>query len=184
MQDDTDTKTLDGTVFALTNAIVGLGPGPLARLRRMDVSGPGEGDFWKLAVRCKLSRPARWLHPVRLMALLTPRGSPDPTKRLHDRKTPFGQALATEDLLFPERTQAYPEIRLMRFLALPKDRRGEALERMVRWLATKGHSGVDCTDICALLFVRAQWPAQRLAETYYCKLDRTTPVDENEENTL
>ena len=175
MQDDTDTNTLDGIVFPLTNAIVGLGPGPLARLRRMDVSGPGEAGFWKLVAAHELSRPALWVHPVRLMALLTPRGSPDPTKRLHDRKTPLGRALATA---------GYPEIRLMRFLALPKDRRGEALERMVRWLATKGHSGVDCTDICALFFVRAQWPAQRLAETYYRELARTTPVDENEDNNL
>ena len=174
MQDDNDSKSLGATGFALASSIVRLEPGPLARLRRMDVSGPGEGDFWKLAVKHNLSPPERWLLPVHLMALLTPKGSPSSNKPLHDSRTPFGKALAES---------GYPEIRLMRFLSLPSDRRGGALERMSRWIASGGHFGVDCRDICYLHFVSGPRPLRHLAETYYQALDCTAAeVDNGKEN--
>lgn len=155
--------SLRETVWQLAQALVRLDTGPLARLRRMDVDGPGEGDFWKLASALDLKCPEDWLVPVRLMALITPKGQPGEGKRLHEPKTALGAALADAK---------YPERRLNQFLALPHDRRAEALERMVRWMAAKGHNGVNCTDICALLFSDGPEPARRLAETYYRTLDK------------
>jgi CRISPR system Cascade subunit CasB len=177
MLNETQSRPLANTVFNLAKSIVILPPGPLARLRRMDIDGPGEGDFWKLAVEHDLKPPEHWLTPIRLMALLTPKGAPSGSKKLHDSKTPLGKALAYSK---------YPETRLLRFLATPVDRRGEPLERMVRWLATKGHDGVNCTDVCALLFKQSPVPARRLAETYYNTLAQETAKkdQENKDSTL
>jgi CRISPR system Cascade subunit CasB len=156
-------RTLGEAVSRLAGSMVKLDPGPLARLRRMDPAGPGEGDFWRLAVQHELRTDDKGLLFVRLLALLTPKGDPGAHKKLHDRDRPLGAALCEA---------GYPETRLLDFLALPEERRGEALERMARWLAAKGHGGVDCVHIARLLFFDSARDARHLAETYYRAQDK------------
>lgn len=156
-------RTLGEAVSRLAGSMVKLDPGPLARLRRMDPAGPGEGDFWRLAVQHELRTDDKGLLFVRLLALLTPKGDPGAHKKLHDRDRPLGAALCEA---------GYPETRLLDFLALPEERRGEALERMARWLAAKGHGGVNCVDIARLLFSEDVRNTRRLAETYYRAHDK------------
>lgn len=156
------------TLFALAQDMTKLDPGPLARLRRMTPGGPGEGTFWVLALRHGLRQDGVGMTFVRLLALLTPKGAADQRKLLHDGKRPLGKVLAGA---------GYPEMRLLRFLSLPFEARGDSLERMIRWLAAKGHEGVDTVDIALLLFSPDVRPARRLAKTYYDAL-RTSQKDD------
>jgi CRISPR system Cascade subunit CasB len=157
MQHEGNSDRLEDAVFRLASAVVKLQPGPLARLRRMEHEGPGEGDFWQLAVEHNLRAETTYLALVRLLALLTPKGGPG-GKRLHDRGTAFGAALASSN---------YPERRLLRFLSLPREKRADALETMVRWLAAKGHDGVNCADLYQLLLSPDVKHDRRLAHTYF-----------------
>lgn len=163
MPPDDHTQTLGEMVFQLARSVVQLDPGQLARLRRMDPEGPGEGEFWQLAVEHGLRTDSKGLLFARLLALLTPKGEPGPHKKLHDRERPLGTVLFEA---------GYPERRLLAFLALPAGKRGEALERMARWLAANGHDGVNCADIARLLFSDDVRDARRLAETYYRAQDK------------
>lgn len=166
-------QTPGDRVFQLAQSMVKLDSGQLARLRRMDPEGPGEGDFWRLAVQHDLRTDSKSLLFVRILALLTPKGDPDGHKMLHDRSKPLGAALFEA---------GYPETRLLNFLALPHAKRGEALERMARWLAAKGHNGVNCTDIARLLFSDDVSHGRRLAETYYRAKDKEqSQTDSNED---
>lgn len=173
MPPEENKQTLGETVFQLAQNMVKLDPGQLARLRRMDPDGPGEGDFWRLAVRQDLHTDSKSLLLVRLLALLTPKGDPDSPKKLHDRNKPLGEALCDA---------GYPETRLLNFLALPYSMRGEALERMARWLAAKGHNGVNCTDIACLLFSDEVSHSRRLAETYYRAKDKAQSQTDSKED--
>lgn len=174
MPPDDEKQKLSEVIFKLSQRMARLDPGSLARLRRMDPEGPGETEFWKLALDCDLGTDARHQMLVRLLALLTPRGDPGIHKKLHDRSRALGTVLAETK---------FPETRLMRFLALPFGRRGEALERMVRWLAQKGHDGVNCTDIAALLLSDDDRAARRLAETHYRAVDRLNTTDNEDSAT-
>ncbi|MFM8541845.1 MAG: hypothetical protein ACKOAM_01050 [Chakrabartia sp.] len=165
-----DQPKLSEIIPHLTQRMVRLEPGSLARLRRMDPEGPGEAEFWKLAIECGLGTSNRHQRLVQLLGLLTPKGEPQKNaKTLHDGSKPFGKVLAKTD---------YPEMRLMRFLALPFEQRDGALERMIRWVAAKGHDGVNCTDIAMLLLSANDGPPRKLAETYY----RQKYVQENKED--
>ncbi|MFC4624630.1 hypothetical protein ACFO1V_05235 [Daeguia caeni] len=173
MPPEENRQTPGDRVFQLAQSMVKLDPGQLARLRRMDPEGPGEGDFWRLAVQHDLRTDSKSLLFVRILALLTPKGDPDGHKMLHDRSKPLGAALFEA---------GYPETRLLNFLALPHAKRGEALERMARWLAAKGHNGVNCTDIARLLFSDDVSHSRRLAETYYRAKDKAqSQTDSNED---
>lgn len=163
MPPDDDKPALGDAICQLSQRLAKLDPGSLARLRRMDPKGPGEAAFWKLAIDSKLKTDGRYQILVRLMALLTPKGDPRLPKKLHDSTQAFGAALAEA---------GYPETRLMRFLALPFAQRAEALERMARWLAQKGHAGLSCTDIESLLISDDEKPARKLAESYYRTKDK------------
>lgn len=151
-------------IEALAQDMARLGLGPLAKLRRMDTEGPGPADFWRLSIAHGLPDDATSLVVVRYLALLTPKGALG-NKRLHDRATPLGAALGQT---------GYPEARMLRFLALSRAQRASQLGPMVLWLAAKGHSGIDCRDIDALLRNDGVGPARRLARTYFENLPRKT----------
>jgi hypothetical protein len=156
---DDERPDLGEMIFRLAQDMVKLEPGSLARLRRMVPDGAGEGDFWVLAAdHPGLRTDTAGMMLVRLLALLTPKGRPDSGKKLHHGQHAFGAALAEA---------AYPETRLLRFLALPFEARGHALEGMVRWIAAKGHEGLNATDIACLLFSPDVKHARRLAQTYF-----------------
>lgn len=165
--------SLAASIARLAAGVVALRPGPLAELRRMEVGGAGTGAFWRLMVENGLDGSEHWLHFLRLLALLTPRGEPGPHKHLHNPKRAFGAALADS---------GYPEPRLLRFLALPLEARATALERMVRWLATNDSGpGIDCLELFLLLRSDKVQHRRKLAEQYYRAADRSAKAQETQE---
>lgn len=177
MPPDDNASGLGEAIARASAFLLKLDPGPLARLRRMDVNGPGETDFWQLAGACGFLgevRGDKWLRLVKIMATLTPKGDPANRGRLHEPARAFGASLC--DGGQPDWSGERPffsEARLARFLSLPFDRRGEALEGMARMLAASRdpNSGVNCLDIACLLFFGDAKHTRRLASTYYCRLD-------------
>lgn len=177
MPDATETRGEGfGTMVSrLAGEMMKLDPGALARLRRMDVDGPGELEFWKLATAFDLRGDEAGLRFIRILALLAPKGEIAHRVLFHNFKRPLGQALANAGL---------SEARLARFIALPFERREEALESLARFLVSAGETanGVDCADIGRLLFFDDARPVRRLAATYYDAFDRLA-ADQQKENT-
>lgn len=164
--------SLASTVAKLATAMLRLDPGALARLRRMDVAGPGEPEFWKLAVDCGLKGETRDMRLVRLLAQLAPKGATDTRAPFHQ----YGNAHALGRVL---QQAGLSEARLARFITLPQDKRADALERLVRFLAASGAStaGIDCTDIARLVWFDNPKDLRKLAETYYRGLDAAAITD-------
>ncbi|SIR19017.1 hypothetical protein SAMN05880582_107181 [Rhizobium sp. RU20A] len=153
------------TTAALVGALMRLDPGSVARLRRMDPLGPGEIAFWQLATEKQhpVSGDARGIQFVKILALLTPRGEVRSRAPFHRLDQPLGKVLAEA---------GFSEKRLASFMALPFDWRGEALERIARFLFANMSNGVNCDDIRNLLLIDDVWPLRRLANTYYDAFDR------------
>jgi CRISPR system Cascade subunit CasB len=145
----------------LAVALAQLDPGELARLRRMDVDGPGEATFWALAAQFDLPGDrALWLLPVKLMALLTAKGDPRAGKRpAHEGKRALGTALADA---------GFSETRLLRLMERAPEARADAMERTVRFLAARGSGeGVNCREVFWLLHSDAPGPLRQLADRYF-----------------
>lgn len=159
----TEVSSLGSKVSSLAAKILELDPGALARLRRMDVSGPGELEFWKLITAADLPGNSKTLRLVKILATLAPRGEPAKRRSFHDFERPLGAALCDAGL---------SEARLARFIALPVQQRGEALERWARFLAAQNTDALNCADFAYLLFSSDVRPVRRLAEAYYRQHDR------------
>ncbi|MEW5421167.1 hypothetical protein [Amorphus sp. 3PC139-8] len=174
----------DDIGFHLSRALLELGTGPLAELRRMDVNGVGPPAYWHVAHELKLGNEAadpRWMQIVKILAILTPKGRRLSSDRLHERKRPLGRMLCDggDPQWRPPQVEEpdgiISQVRLARFLALPADQVAPGLERLTRVLArTKPRSnGVDCTEIVRLLLDPANPERKRrLAADYYARLDR------------
>lgn len=166
----------------LSNHLLRLDPGALAELRRMEASGPGTPAFWRLAKECGFldANPAHWMPLVRILAILTPKGQKLAQDRLHDSDRPFGRALCdggSRD--WAQGGGGRPllsERRLARILALSREQRGPALERLARMLAARRDRtiGIDCVPIANLLLLpdaAATFTLRALARDYYGRLD-------------
>jgi hypothetical protein len=164
MKSQPDQPALDERIFKLALDIARLDSGALARLRRMRSDGPGTAEFWKLALEHGVRTDVAGLRFMALLALLTPKGEPG-GKRLHNGRNAWGKALAGS---------GYPETRLLRFLSTPFAYRADALEAMARWLAAKGHDGVNCVDLACLLWFDDIEHERRLARSYFTELKKTT----------
>lgn len=183
--------TLEETIESISTKLLGLDPGPLAELRRMDPDGPGTSIFWRMVAQYGLrdSELSDWKQIIRMMALLTPCGRRGADVRLHDRRQHLGTVLCdggtpTWPLPGPEPKPVYSETRLARFLATPAAQRGEALERMARLLARSRSPqiGVNCTEVAHLLLRQEDaYPLQDLAKHYYARLDRAAYQTKQEE---
>lgn len=165
----TQDNDLKSAVAGLVGAMVKLDPGQLARLRRMDIDGPGALEFWQLAANEPFRLPGNstGMRFVRILALLAPRGEVTARAPFHRLGEPLGKVLAAAE---------FSEKRLASFMALPFARRGEALEGIARFISRKMENGVNCVDIRQLLFVDDVWPLRRLANTYYIASDRIAAV--------
>jgi CRISPR system Cascade subunit CasB len=174
MRSENDTPSLGATVACLSAALLKLDSGAIARLRHMNIDGPGELDFWNLAVKCSLRTNEAGMRFVKIMAMLVPAGEPGQRGVLHSFKHPLGETLCDTGI---------SETRLARFLALPFQSRGPALERMAKWIAARRDpgNGIDCADIACLLFSDDVKYLRKLAETYYRRLD-TKRIDTQEES--
>ena len=157
-------------------------PGDLAELRRM---APGNLApwFWRLANRRPATigyREGDWMHVIRILAILTPRGDPETRPRLHQSSRGLGAVLCDGgDHAWPEPAQtqprpAYSELRFARLLASKGTQRPVLLTRAARSLARsmRPGSGVDVREIAfAILHPDSTEVNNRLARSYYARLD-------------
>lgn len=173
--------SLDETIEAVSLRLLGLAPGPLAELRRMEPDGCGTPIFWRLAAELgfRADQTKEWMQVVRILAILTPKSRLSPTVRLHDRFQKLGRVFCDGgDQTWPSDPKnprpALSESRFARLLATPAAQRGEAIERIARILArTRAPEvGINCTDIARLLLqTDDSLPLQNLARDYYRRLD-------------
>ena len=157
---------LSKTIPKMCSEIALLDPGSLARLRRMDPLGPGEAEFWKLAVSHHYRTDQVGIMLIKLLAILTPKGQPG-KKVLHIPQMPLGKLLARIENSRP----LLSETRLLRFIALPFEKRPEALERICFLIAAKGHDGLDCVGLAKLLFYPEVNHTRILARAYFSSLN-------------
>jgi CRISPR system Cascade subunit CasB len=175
--------SLDETMEAVSQRLLGLDPGPLAELRRMEPDDVGTPIFWRLTAELGFSEAqcGAWMQILRILAILTPKGRRlSPAVRLHDRSRQLGRALCDGgNPAWPSEPQkprpVLSEERLARLLVTPAAQRGEAIERIARMLARSRtpESGINCTEIARLLLQpNDPVPLQKIARDYYAQLDR------------
>ncbi|SMD12696.1 hypothetical protein [Rhizobium sp. RU36D] len=167
----TKDEDLKPIIATLVSEMMKLGPSNLARLRRMDVEGPGELEFWRLVRDTDILGDTAGMQIVKLLALLAPRGESASRTRFHQLDQPLGKVLAEAK---------FSEKRLASFMALPFERRGEALEVIARVISRDMRFGVNCVDFALLLFLNEVWPLRRLATAYYVACDRKAAFEDRE----
>lgn len=172
----------------LSSELLGLAPGPLAELRRMEIGGSGTPAFWRLAAKVAFLDEDidAWMQIARVMAILVPKGDLTGKERLHQFRDEAGRKRGLGTVLCDGGDPDWPpkdasvhdgvlsEKRLVRFLALPAIARGPALERIARMLATRRspYSGVNCVEIANLLLDPDNRDhARGVAGEYYRRLD-------------
>lgn len=175
-------------ICRLSSELLGLAPGPLAELRRMENDGSGTPAFWRLAAKGAFLDEDidAWMRIARIMAILVPKGDLTGKERLHQVRDEAGRRRGLGAVLCDGGAPDWPpkdavvhdgvlsEKRLASFLALPTIERGPALERIARMLATRRspYSGVDCVEIADLLLdPDNREHARRVAREYYRRLD-------------
>jgi CRISPR system Cascade subunit CasB len=178
--------SLDETMETASQRLLGLDPGPLAELRRMEPDGVGTPIFWRLAAELgfRADQTKEWMQVVRILALLTPKSRSSSPARLHDSFQKLGRMFCDGgDQTWPldpkNPRPVLSESRFARLLATPAAQRGEAIERIARMLARTRASevGINCADIARLLLqADDSLPLQNLARDYYHRLD---PAERN-----
>lgn len=187
--DAADLAAAAAAALAAAEEMQRLDPGPMAELRRMTPDAPAPA-FWRLAVRHRAmtERRAGWIHILKILALLTPKGAPEGRPPLHAYERPLGKVLCDGGDPDPKwRPQGTPpdgvfsERRLVQLLATRGKARFVALERAARMIAAKREpaSGIDVTQIAfALLWPEVANPI--IAEAYFKRLDTTARATSEE----
>ena len=172
--------------------IAGLSTGNLAELRRMEL-GNFAPWFWRLATRCPATvgiREEDWMHVVRILAILTPRGDPENGPRLHQPSRHLGAVLCDGgDRGWSETAQAQPrpaysELRFAKLLESKGAQRSVLLTRAARSLARSmlPGSGVNVIDIAfATLYPESVEVNNGLARSFYARLDGASRRAGNQE---
>lgn len=182
--------SLQTIIETLSEQLLDRAPGVLAELRRLDVAGPGTGNYWLLATDCGFDAGPddKWMRIVRLMATLTPRGERNEEYKVHNSAQPLGRALCdggsndwNADESHPpdaEPRPFYSQSRLARLLSMNAGQRLDALDRAVLMLARSRDVtlGIDCVEL-ALLVLTPDNPKhlRNLARDYYRRLDAARP---------
>ena len=170
-------------VLAAANMLQHLGSGQLAELRRMDGKTAAPA-FWRLAARYPdtigyNSRREQWIAIIRILAILTPKGTMDKKPPLHDKTKPLGMVLC--DGGNPDwhreagenQRPEFSEQRLSQLIAARGRQRIVLLERAARMLTrSRTVIGINVVDI--MYSVLTHDAGQLLAESFYRRLDQTT----------
>ena len=120
---------------------------------------------------------------LRIIAILTPTGSPDDRPKLHDQRQRLGKVLCDGgDPAWDGRKPALSEQRLAQLLSARGKQRAVLLTRAARAIARSRapNSGVNVVDI-AVALLRPGDSERRIAKPYYDRLDaaqRTEPTGE------
>ena len=180
------------TATQVADILTRLSPGDLAELRRME---PGNLApwFWRLAARHPATigrREEDWMHVLRILAILTPRGDPERRPRLHRPGRRLGAALCDGgDHAWPDTAQlpprpAYSELRFAKLLESRGPQRPLLLTRAARSLARSmpPGGGLDVRDIAfAVLYPERDGVNSALARYYYARLDGASRRATNQE---
>lgn len=176
---------LASVIEAVGDMLKSLDPGPLAELRRA-TGHDRPPAYWRLASQHDLigrGDPDAWLAVVQAMAILTEKGRASAKPSPHFEGRPLGQALCDgADAAWPYGAATTPrpmlsEPRLARLIAARGEQRRALLLRAVRMLAARRSSGagVNCVELARLLLrPNEAGAADRLAQTYYRRLDRAS----------
>lgn len=180
-------ETTDDAVRAAAAAVRRLDPGDLADLRRAR-AGRIAPAFWRLASQHpqtigRTDQEQAWMATLRIIAILTPTGSPDDRPILHHHRQCLGKVLCDGgDLGWDGTKPALSELRLTQLLSARGNQRIVLLTRAARAIArsrTPG-SGVNVVDIANAL-LRPGDSTRRIAKPYYDRLDaaeRSEPTGE------
>ena len=181
-------ETMADAVRAAAADIGKLDPGALADLRRTR-EGRIAPAFWRLASQHpqtigRQQQEPKWLAILRIIAILTPTGSPDDVGRpsLHDHRQRLGKVLCDGgDPNWNGKRPALSESRLAQLLSARGNQRAVLLTRAARAIARSRspNNGINVVDLASVLL----WPndARRIAKPYYDRLDaaqRTEPTGE------
>lgn len=180
--------SLADTVQAIGEELRRLAPGDLASLR-----GAAETELrapyywrWKHRFGWPDSQDTAWATIIACMAILTAKGRDPQKPSPHRRATAFGKVLC--DGGDPEWQTHRPlrplvsEQRLARMLNARGEARNRALLRIARTLAGRAVA-LNCEDLANFLLRQdADWPAQRIANAYYARLDAAERQNANTED--
>lgn len=180
-------ETVADAVRAAAADIGRLEPGALAELRRAR-EGRIAPAFWRLVSQHPhtIGRPQQeqtWLDILRIVAILTPTGSPDDRPSLHDDRQWLGKVLCDGgDEGWDGKRPAISEPRLLQLLAARGKQRAVLLTRAARAIARSRSpgSGVNVIHIANAL-LRPSYSTRLIAKPYYDRLDaaqRTEPTGE------
>ena len=175
-------NNLKHAVRAAAKMLQYLSSGQLAELRRMDRNSAAPA-FWRLVARHPdtigdCNRREQWIAIVRILAILTPKGSLDEKPPLHDKTKHLGMVLCDggnpdwhSECENPK--PEFSEQRLAQLIAARGRQRIVLLERAARMLTrSRTVIGINVVDImCSVLTHDA---VHHLAESYYRRLDQTT----------
>ena len=186
------TADVGATATEAATTLARLSPGDLAQLRRMEPRNPSPW-FWRLASRysATISRGEEdWVHVLRILAILTPRGEPERRPPLHDPDRHLGAVLCDGgDISWPGAIQGkprpvYSELRFARLLESNRNQRPTLLTRAARSLARSmpPGAGINVKDIAfAALYPHSAKVNNGLARSYYTRLDNATRGAGNKE---
>ena len=179
-----------GTAMAAAAYLATLSAGDLAELRRMTADDVAPA-FWRLVARHEAIRAREddWMHIVRILAILTPKGDPDKRTSLHSERR-LGTVLCDGgDPTWPSPVLglprvAYSELRFAKLLASRGRQRAVLLTRAARSVARSmvSGTGVNVRDIAfATLYPESTQTNNALARSYYSRLDGATGRASNQE---
>ena len=180
-------NNLKHAVRAAAKMLQYLSSGQLAELRRMDRNSAAPA-FWRLVARHPdtigdCNRREQWIAIVRILAILTPKGSQDEKPPLHDKTKHLGMVLC--DGGNPDwhrdagenKKPVFSEQRLAQLIAARGRQRIVLLERAARMLTrSRTVIGINVVDI--LYAVVSHDAGQFLAESFYRRLDQATYTTE------
>lgn len=172
-------------VQAIGQELSRLPPGDLASLRRTAETDLRAPHYWRWKHRHGWpdGQDAAWATIIACMAILTAKGRNPDKPSPHRRDTPFGKVLCDGgDTEWQQRRPLRPlisEQRLARLLNARGEARHRALLRIVRTLA-RHPVAFNCEELAYFLLERdADRSTQRVARTYYARLDAAEQQSEH-----
>lgn len=171
-------RSVDEAAVYAAGVMRHLDPGAMAALRRMTADAPAPA-FWKIAVAREhemlgTSR-SRWVEILRILAILTPRGTPKDRKALHDGARPNGRLGAAlcdgGNPTWDGNRPMMSERRVAQLLATRGEARIEALVRAARALAASRDTGTGLDVRSIAWAVLNPENTNAIAEAYYRRLD-------------
>lgn len=173
-------KPSEGLADAVRSAAADIGrldPGALADLRRGS-KGRIAPAFWRLvsqhpATIGRRDQEQTWMAILRIIAILTPTGSPDERSVLHDSRQPLGKVLCDGgNLDWDGQRPALSESRFMQLLSARGNQRAVLLTRAARAIARSRspNTGVNVVDL-AFALLRPNDSTRPIAKPYYDRLD-------------